>query len=150
VQPVPLLESRSLMAQVKTLSDLIRKLCQSEETFSKGLNKRFDVSLPQLKCLIALNEGGPMAPSQLVPFVMANSSTITGILDRLERKALISRSRTSQDRRMVSITITEAGKALLQNVPFPIQPNTLKVLERLTAQERERIIEALTRLTTTP
>lgn len=145
-----LLESRSLLAQVRTLSDLIRKLCQAEETFSKELDKEFHVSLPQLKCLMALDECGPMAPSQLAPFVMANSSTVTGILDRLERKGMIRRSRTSRDRRMVSISITTAGKALLRNAPFPIQPNTLKVLERLSAQERESIIEALTRLTKMP
>jgi DNA-binding MarR family transcriptional regulator len=144
------LESSSLLAQARSLADLIRKLCQAEETFSKELDKEFNVSLPQLKCLIALDEDGPLPPSRLAPYVMANSSTVTGIIDRLERKNLVSRSRTSRDRRMVSISITEEGKALVQKVPFPIQPNTLRMLARLTAHERQGIIEALTRLTTMP
>ena len=42
------------------------------------------------------------------------SNDITGILDKLERKDLIIRSRDFDDRRMVSISITEAGKDLLQ------------------------------------
>jgi len=147
---VPLLEARPLLEQVKALAYLIRKICQDEEIFSKELDKEFNVSLPQLKCLVALSEEGPMTPSQIASHVMTNSSTVTGIIDRLERKGLISRSRSFSDRRMVSIAITEAGKALVQSAPFPIQPNTLKAIERLTAQEREGIIEALTRLTKMP
>jgi DNA-binding MarR family transcriptional regulator len=91
-----------------------------------------------------------MTPSQLVPFVMANSSTMTGIIDRLERKGLVRRSRSSPDRRMVSISITGPGKALLQKIPLPVHPRVLKVLENLTAHERENIIEALKILTPRP
>lgn len=144
---MPLQESRSLLEQVRLLADLIRKICRAEEIFSKELDKEFNVSLPQLKCLLALKEGAPMTPSQIAPYVRANSSTVTGIIDRLERKGLIRRSRNFHDRRMVGISITEAGKDLLRNVPFPIRPETVKGLERLTTQEREDIIEALTRLT---
>ena len=39
---------------------------------------------------------------------------VTGILDKLERKDLIIRSRDFDDRRMVSISITEAGKELVR------------------------------------
>jgi DNA-binding MarR family transcriptional regulator len=138
------------MDQVRTLGDLIRQLCQAEETFSKELDKEFNVSLPQLKCLIALENGGPMTASQLVPFVMANSSTVTGIVDRLERKGLVGRSRSSPDRRLVSISITVPGKALLRKIPLPIHPRVLKALENLSAHERENIIEALRILTQKP
>ena len=62
-----------------------------------------------LKCL--WEEDGQM-PSQLAETLNLDSSTVTGILGRLEDKELINRSFRMDDRRKVIVHVTDAGKAL--------------------------------------
>jgi len=82
--------------------------------FLEEFCKKFNISLPELKFLIALEEKGPMMSSQIGRKNDGEPNDVTGILDKLERKDLIIRSRDFDDRRMVSISITEAGKELVR------------------------------------
>jgi len=135
-------------ARTKEVVWLIRKLVQGGELFTKELNKKYQVSAPQLSCLIALNDQGPLPPSQIAKYIMVNSSTITGIIDRLEQKGLVERSRTSPDRRVITISLTEKGKALVRTAPPPLQKKIVEGLKRLPPLEVDEIIRVLTKLAT--
>lgn len=125
---------------------LIRKLMQSGAYYTKELNKKYNVSAPQIACLLALLESGPMALSQVAKKIMVNSSTLTGIIDRLELKGLVVRTRTSLDRRVITIELTEEGRKLARNAPPPIQMKIVEGLKQLSEEEREQIIQALEKL----
>ena len=132
---------------VKEIVWLIRRLMQVSYLYNKELNKTYQVSAPQLSSLLALYENGPMPPSQIAKYIMVNSSTVTGIIDRLEQKGLVERSRISHDRRVITIALTERGKALAKNAPPPIQKKIVDGLKRLPPDETEQIVQALTKLT---
>lgn len=132
---------------VKEIVWLIRRLMQGSYIYNKELNKTYQVSAPQLSSLLALYENGPMAPSQIAKYIMVNSSTVTGIIDRLEQKGLVERSRVSLDRRVITITLTERGKELAKNAPPPIQEKIVEGLQKLPPNEIEKIVQALTKLT---
>jgi len=125
----------------------IRRLMQGAELYSKALNKKFNVSAAQVNCILALFENGPLPPSQIAKYIMVNSSTVTGIIDRLEQKGLVMRSRISQDRRVITVTLTESGSELARNAPPPIQSKILDGLKKLSPDEIEKIVQALTKLT---
>jgi DNA-binding MarR family transcriptional regulator len=126
---------------------LIRKLIQAGEHYTKELNKKFKVSAPQLGCLLVLHEQGPMSPSDIAKHIMVSSSTVTGILDRLERKNFIARVRSFEDRRRIIITLTQSGEELARNAPPPIQQKIMKGLERLPDEEFEQVVGGLSKLT---
>jgi len=125
----------------------IRRLMQAGELFTKELNKTYQVSAPQLHCLLALHENGPLPPSQIARHIMVKSSTVTGIIDRLEQKSLVYRLRNSPDRRVITIQLTEAGKKLAQNAPPPIQHKIVDGLKKLPEGEIKQIILSLSKLT---
>jgi DNA-binding MarR family transcriptional regulator len=125
----------------------IRRLMQAGELYTKELNKKYQVSAPQLNCLLALYENGPLSPSQIARHIMVRSSTVTGIIDRLEQKGLVRRTRVSPDRRVITIELTEAGQHLAQNAPPPIQQKIVEGLKRLRKEELERIVHSLNQLT---
>jgi len=125
----------------------IRRLMQAGELFTKELNKTYQVSAPQLHCLLALNENGPLPPSRIARHIMVKSSTVTGIIDRLEQKGLVYRIRNSPDRRVITIQLTEAGKELAQNAPPPIQHKIVDGLKKLPEGEIKQIILSLSKLT---
>lgn len=126
---------------------LIRRLMRGSYLYNKELNKKYQVSAPQLASLLALFENGPMPPSQIAKYIMVNSSTVTGIIDRLEQKGLVERSRISHDRRVITIALTEKGQELAKNAPPPIQKKIVDGLKKLPPNETEQIVQALTKLT---
>ena len=87
-----------------------------------------------------------MPPSQVAKHIMVKSSTVTGIIDRLEQKRLVERSRISSDRRVITIGLTESGRMLAQNSPLPIQERIVDGYKDLPSNEREDIIRALKKL----
>ncbi len=125
----------------------IRRLMQAGEHYTKELNKIYNVSAAQINCLLALHENGPLPPSQIAKHVMVNSSTVTGIIDRLEKKDLVKRLRISQDRRVITVELTKSGKMLAENAPPPIQQKIIDGLSQLAPSKIDEIALILKRLT---
>lgn len=135
------------MIRTKEIIYSIRRLMQAGEHYTKELNKIYNVSAAQINCLLALHENGPLPPSQIAKHVMVNSSTVTGVIDRLEKKDLVRRLRISQDRRVITVELTKSGKMLAENAPSPIQQKIIDGLNHLSPSEIEQIALTLKRLT---
>ena len=125
----------------------IRRLMQAGELYTKELNKIYNVSAAQLNCLLALHENGSLPPSQIAKHILVNSSTVTGIIDRLEHKGLVERLRNSPDRRVITVRLTKTGKMLAENAPPPIQQKIFDGLNKLSESEIEHIARTLSKLT---
>ena len=126
---------------------MIRKLMQGAELYTKALNKKYQVSAAQLNCLLALHAHGPLPPSQIAKHMMVKSSTVTGVVDRLERKGLVKRVRNSPDRRIINIQLTGAGSELAKHAPPPIQQKIIRGLKHLSGEEIDQIVLGLSQLT---
>jgi len=140
-------EEPSSYDNIREIIHLIRRLMQAGSLYTKELNKKYNVSAPQLNCLLALYEKGPLPPSQIARNIMVKSSTVTGVIDRLEQKNLVKRLRNSPDRRVITIELTDEGKRLAQNSPPPIQQTIVDGLTKLSQKQNEQIIHDLKLLT---
>ncbi|HUT72508.1 MAG TPA: MarR family transcriptional regulator [Desulfatiglandales bacterium] len=132
--------------QIKEIVFLIRRLMQAGSLYTKELDKKYHVSAPQLSSLLALYENGSLYLSQIAKLIMVKSGTITGIIDRLEQKDLVRRIRNSHDRRVITIELTDTGKKLAQNAPYPIQQKIVDGLLRLPASKKNAIVDSLSML----
>ena len=125
----------------------IRRLMQARELYKKELNRTYQVSASQLNCILALYENGPLPPSQIAKHMMVESSTVTGVVDRLEQKGLVRRTRNSPDRRVINIELTKEGTRLAENAPPPIQQKIIDGLGKLSEKQVNQIVKALQMLT---
>jgi DNA-binding MarR family transcriptional regulator len=132
--------------QTRQIIFSIRRLIQASELYSKELNKKYQISAAQLNCILTLYEYGPLPPSKIAQHMMVKSSTVTGVVDRLEKKGFAERMRNSTDRRMITIQLTEAGKKLAQNAPPPIQQKIIDGLKQTKNTKKEQIVNALNML----
>lgn len=122
---------------------LIRRYVRLRALHTKELAKNYDVSVPQLLCLQSLYENGKMSMSEIAEHIMANVSTVTGIVDRLEQKGFVERSRASTDRRIITISLTDKGWSLAQKSPPAVHHTIVHAVEMLSELEREEIFHAL-------
>jgi DNA-binding MarR family transcriptional regulator len=68
---------------------------------------------------------------------------VTRLLDRLERRHLVTRNRAKEDRRFVSIHITNEGLLLLKELDDPIAQRQLDLMGHMDKQQLYRMVELL-------
>jgi DNA-binding MarR family transcriptional regulator len=93
-------------------------------------------------------QGPPFAvrPSDLTGTLMLTSSGTTKRLDKLEEAGLITRGPDPGDRRAILITLTEAGKDLIDGVTAAHLANEASLLEALSAAEQRDLAGLLRKL----
>lgn len=97
----------------------IRKIVRSINIESKKIEKEYGVSIPQILCLSYLYESPDFQSTQgeIKKFLNLNSSTVSGIINRLENKGYIARLPKSGDKRVVNIALTLSGKKTFNSIP---------------------------------
>jgi len=114
---------------------------------SSNLARDFGLTSPQLICLKKLKETGGMSPGSLARAIHLSHATVTGIINRLEKKGLVAKSRRLEDGRSFLINITASGKAMLDASPSMLQEQFMTELSKLHDWEKTMILSALQRIT---
>jgi len=101
----------------------------------------------QFDVVATLGDTEGMTCKELSEKTLVTKGTLTGVLDRLEKKGLVERVPSREDRRSIFIRLTPKGETLFQKV-FPAHSNYIKpYFERaLTAVDASKLRELLLRL----
>lgn len=75
-----------------------------------------------------------------------DTSTIGGVVDRLEARGLLARKVSPEDRRARLLTVTAAGQALLRDAMPAVQAAQEKMLDPLSRDERAEFVQMLKRV----
>jgi DNA-binding MarR family transcriptional regulator len=110
---------------------------------------RYGLNRGDIGVLSALRTSPPphrMSPSQLFRGLMLSSAGITKRLDRLEARGLVKRNPDPNDRRGVSIQLTEEGRKLVNKAVAENTKSEATLLDGLTQKERRQLAELLRKL----
>ena len=121
----------------------LRRIVKALETYSQNVEKRFDLTGPQLWALWELGRSGPCALKDLAERMKLDSSTVVGVVDRLVTKGLVVRNPDAQDRRRISLVPTPKGEEILAAAPHPAQGHLLVGLEQMEIGQVENLHDAL-------
>ena len=101
--------------------ELLRELNQTYQSYltCSGRNIRsMGLTVPQFDVLVALGHTQGMTLGVLAEQTLITKSSLTGIVDRLEKKGMVRRVTMKEDRRRVKAVLTSKGEALFEDV-FP-------------------------------
>ncbi len=106
--------SSSSMPEIFQLIDELEKRFRQFQGYTL---KEAKLTIPQyyILSLLAEKDGRPF--KELAEALACTRATITGIVDTLEKKELVTRNANPDDRRSLLVTLTDKGKALLQSTP---------------------------------
>ena len=124
----------------------IRRIMRAIDLYSRQLAKNYQLTGPQLILLKEIKRLGEAPIGELAKNVNLSNATITGIVDRLEKRGLAKRNRNGKDRRQVNVQVTSEGLAILEKAPSPLQERFLKELEGLGLAERQVILDSLEKI----
>lgn len=106
---------------------------------------RFDVTAQQynLLRLLQADRPNPVSVSRLLERLISRAPDMTRMLDRLEARGFVRRTRSPEDRRAVFVSITRGGLDLLRHVADPLADCHDRQLGHLTDGELKSLIELL-------
>lgn len=126
----------------------IRKIVRSINLESKRIQKDYGVSIPQVLCLNYLSScpNQQSTQSEIKSFLNLNSSTASGIVQRLEKKGLIAKLPKSGDKRVTKLILTAYGDQLLRRIPPLMHDRMNTKLQKMNPSEVSEIVELLEKL----
>jgi DNA-binding MarR family transcriptional regulator len=125
---------------------LIRRLQQIAVGLFMDETAAFDLTPVQFAALATVARQPGIDQRSLARGIGLDTSTIAGVVDRLERRALMRRNPAPQDRRVRRLTVTAAGAALLADVTPAMLAAQQRILTPLAPSEREVFLVLLARL----
>ena len=113
--------------------------------FSERLAE-FGVTPGQYGILNCLWSQGSATPKEIAQTLRLENSTVSGMLDKLQKRGVVTRVLDPNDRRSIRVEASEAGKAIREDVLRTVDELNQAVLAPFTAQQRQQLLELLRRL----
>ncbi len=120
----------------------IRRIVRAIDMRSKKVARETGLTIPQIVILHAVNERGMVTTAALSKHVDLSAATTVTILDKLESRGLVTRTRSAIDRRIVHTTLTDKGVQVLQGAPPVFDWVFSKGFDELSESDRHKITEA--------
>jgi DNA-binding MarR family transcriptional regulator len=134
--------------ELLTVTRALRRLTQALDTQSKQLESHAGMTASQWLCLQALAQcSAPMSASEVAHWVSLTPGTISPVLDRLEAKGWVRRTRSALDRRRIDLEITDAGRLQWQESPGVLPEAGVSRFAALPRERRKALSQSLDDLT---
>lgn len=118
-----------------------RALPQMEALFADQ-----ELTFSQWTTLVALHDGRIKTAGDLAHNICHDAGSLTRLIDEMERRGLVSRSRSETDRRVVTLSLTARGRALVEQLAPRVMNLWNGLLAGFTHAEVDMLIDLLTRL----
>jgi DNA-binding MarR family transcriptional regulator len=115
----------------------LRRITRAIDLHSKRLQKETGLTTSQLLVM------GSPSPSTIAREMVLSQATVTSLLDRLTKSELVVRIKSDQDKRSVTVDLTERGRELVSHAPELLQADFLKKYRKLPDWQRHSLIASL-------
>lgn len=126
--------SAALSAYVK-----LSRAAQAMEVAAHRHLAGHNLTISQFGVLEAILHLGPLSQRQLAQKILRSSGNLTMVIDNLERDGLVRRERDPNDRRVMIVSLTPAGEALVQEIMPQHARGIAELFSVLSDQERAQL-----------
>ena len=125
--------------------DALVQLSFQVQRILAAVGAEHDLSIIQTRLLGVLRDRTPTM-NELARFLGLDKSSVTGLVDRAERRGLVARVPSATDRRAVLVTLTDAGRSFVSRAAAAFEADVSALLSRLPPRERETLSRIVSRL----
>jgi DNA-binding MarR family transcriptional regulator len=123
----------------------LRFSLQSHKKLEEHLDKQ-DLTAPQFYVLATIGYAGELPFGEIGLKMMVTVSNLTGIVDRLEDKKLVTRKRDEHDRRVVRVVLTEKGAKLYKTAIPLFEKSIVQIFSSLEPRQQKELSVILRKL----
>ncbi|MDP1519527.1 MarR family winged helix-turn-helix transcriptional regulator [Porticoccus litoralis] len=134
------------MESIEQVLIALRRVIRATDLYSKHLAKTSGLTAPQILLLQAIRDRGQVTIGELAEEISLSQATVTTIIDRLEKRGLVYRQRSTEDKRKVHAFLTDKAEQVLQDAPMPLQEHFARQFDELHNWEQNMILSSLQRI----
>jgi DNA-binding MarR family transcriptional regulator len=108
--------------------------------------EKLDLTPPQFYVLATIGYAGGLPFSEIGEKMMVTVSNLTGIVDRLEEKRLVTRERDVRDRRVVRVRLTDKGSKVYKSTIPLFEKSIAQVFSTLDKSQQKNLASLLRKL----
>lgn len=124
---------------LQMVSDLLEKRCD------RFLTQRYNLTTPQYMLLVAAIQRSDSTLGSLSEELGCSRGNVTGIVDRLERDGWLVRERSTADRRVITVRLTDKGDQV-EGIRGELAGELERLAQIWSSQERQELVRILLRL----
>ncbi|MEO7501104.1 MAG: MarR family transcriptional regulator [Gemmatimonadaceae bacterium] len=136
--------SRSKESPSAIAMDALRRIVRALRQADVKSRGRGGIPTAQLFVLRQLRDKHAASITDICRATFTSQSSVSEVVARLEAKALLRRSKASDDSRRAELSLTEAGRKLLEQSPPPFQEKLASALRRLSRDEQQAPARGMT------
>ena len=134
------------MTSIEEVLVALRRVIRATDLHSKHLAKTTGLTTPQILLLQTIRDKGEITIGEIANEMSLSQATVTSILDRLEKRDLVYRERSKEDKRKVHAYLTDQATEILKEAPIPLQDHFTRQFVDLQEWEQTMIISSLQRV----
>lgn len=130
---------------------LERQLLMMRDAFRQHQNeirKRYKISANEMEIILYISEHGPQRMKSVGEQFRIKFSTLTSLVDKIERLNLVKRVNSKEDRRSILVTITKKGKKMLEEYNDQVRVLAERIQEISREGSLPAFVETLEKATT--
>ena len=144
--PLQLNGGELILNSIEEVLVALRRVIRATDLHSRHLAKTTGLTAPQILLLQTIRDKGEVTIGELATVMSLSQATVTTILDRLEKRQLVYRERSKEDKRKVHAYLTDAALETLKDAPMPLQDQFARQFADLQPWEQTMIISSLQRV----
>ena len=126
---------------------LLEHLSRRMKVRSESVLEPFGLRLRHLVAMTVLRERAEITQADLATTLRLDRTNLVGLLNELEDRGLVARTRSPEDRRKHLVALTDEGRDLLARTEFALAAVEDEVLGALSGEQRETLYDLLAQAT---
>ncbi len=137
-------ESRDVVSELSLVDGLVQLSFLVQSLLSQA-GAGVGLTSVQMRLLGVLRDREP-AMSEIARHMDLDKSSVTGLVDRAERRGLVSRISNTEDGRSIRVALTPTGKTLADNMTRDVGRRITELVEGLSTSETKQLAALASRL----
>ena len=134
------------MKDYEELFIALRRITRAIDLHSKKLQRETGLTTSQLLVLEVVVKLDTSTPSNIAEEVELSQATVTNLVDRMERNELVLRQKSTVDKRVVEVLLTDKGRQMVELAPEPLQTGFLREYRKLERWEQHQLIASVQKI----
>ncbi|NMB39112.1 MAG: MarR family transcriptional regulator [Firmicutes bacterium] len=127
----------------RIITDLLHNVKRSFEKLVKWYFNDYKLTLTQLSLVLLLKENGSLNVSSISKQMGLSKSTVSGIINRLEKMNIVTRTRSEEDRRVIRISLTDEVKNVCPSIENKLKEFIYHMFDGVSDDDLSDIVKGL-------
>ena len=128
---------------ITEIENELRYLCTIVKQKGREMLVEFEITPPQFQALLYLVKEEDLTIGELSKRMYLACSTITDLVDRMEKNKMVKRVRDDKDRRVVRVSVLEKGHKIIEKVLTARREYLRNILDDLSEEQKTFILEGI-------